>query len=64
MLFRSFEQEVNYTLCAGLEKPAGAVQAGFECPTFFIGQPLRPVSLDKVSALAAEMEDEEIVAKA
>lgn len=64
---RPFKQVVNDTLRAGLEKSAEAFSVAarprYECPTFSMGQPRWPVNLDKALALAAELEDQEIVAK-
>ena len=58
---KPFKQVVNDTLRAGLEQPAGAARPRYVCPTFSMGQPRWPVDLDKALALAAELEDEEIV---
>jgi hypothetical protein len=60
---KPFKQVVNETLRAGLEKPAEAARPRYVCPTFSMGQPQWPVDLDKALTLAAELEDQEIVAK-
>jgi hypothetical protein len=58
---KPFKQVVNETLRAGLEQPAGAARPRYVCPSYSMGQPRWPVDLDKALALAAELEDEEIV---
>ena len=58
---KPFKQVVNETLRAGLERPAGAARPRYVCPSFSMGQPRWPVDLDKSLALAAELEDQEIV---
>lgn len=64
---RSFKQVVNDTLRAGLEASSQASSVAtrprYVCPTFSMGQPRWPVNLDKSLALAAELEDLEIVAR-
>lgn len=56
----SFKRVLNDAVRAGL-RPAGQPQA-YELPTFEMG--LRPeVNLDKASALAAHLEDEELLRK-
>ena len=62
---RPFKQVVNDTLRAGLEKAAEGARPRprYVCPTFSMGQPRWPVNLDKALALAAELEDQEIMAK-
>jgi hypothetical protein len=60
---KPFKQVVNETLRAGLERPAPVARRRYVCPTFAMGEPLWPVNLDKALALAAELEDQEIVAK-
>jgi hypothetical protein len=60
---KPFKQVVNDTLRAGLESPLAATRPRYVCPTFSMGQPRLPVNLDKALALAAELEDAEIVAK-
>ncbi|TVS02441.1 MAG: DUF2191 domain-containing protein [Cyanobium sp. PLM2.Bin73] len=60
---KPFKQVVNDTLRAGLEKSSEAARPRYVCPTFSMGQPRWPVNLDKALALAAELEDQEIVAK-
>ncbi len=58
---KTFKQVVNETLRAGLQQPVGAARHRYVCPTFSMGQPRWPVDLDKALALAAELEDQEIV---
>jgi hypothetical protein len=58
---KPFKQVVNETLRAGLQQPAGATRHRYVCPSFSMGQPRWPVDLDKALALAAELEDQEIV---
>lgn len=58
---KPFKQVVNETLRAGLQQPVGAARHRYVCPTFSMGQPRWPVDLDKALALAAELEDQEIV---
>jgi hypothetical protein len=64
---RPFKQVVNDTLRAGLEASSQASSVAtrprYVCPTFSMGQPRWPVNLDKSLALAAELEDLEIVAR-
>jgi hypothetical protein len=64
---KPFKQVVNETLRAGLERPApgplSPARPRYVCPTFAMGEPRWPVNLDKALALAAELEDLEIVAK-
>ena len=64
---RPFKQVVNDTLRAGLEASSQvssvATRPRYVCPTFSMGQPRWPVNLDKSLALAAELEDLEIVAR-
>lgn len=60
---KPFKQVVNETLRAGLERPVPAARPRYVCPTFAMGEPRWPVNLDKALALAAELEDQEIVAK-
>ena len=58
---KPFKQVVNDTLRAGLEKPVAANRVRYVCPTFSTG-PLAPgVDLTKANALAAAMEDEELI---
>jgi hypothetical protein len=59
---RSFKDIVNTTLRAGLDRSAPASTGRFVQTTSRLG--LRPgVNLDRALALAAELEDQEIVAK-
>lgn len=64
---RPFKQVVNDTLRAGLEASSQASSVAtrprYVCPTISMGQPRWPVNLDKSLALAAELEDLEIVAR-
>lgn len=60
---KPFKQVVNDTLRAGLSQAASPPREPYRCPSFSMGQPRWPVNLDKALALAAELEDEEIVAK-
>ena len=60
---KTFKQVVHDTLQAGLSQAAAAKREPCRCPSFSMGQPRWPVNLDKALALAAELEDEEIVAK-
>lgn len=56
----SFKAVVNRTLRRGLE-PAPSSSQPYECPTFRMGAPLRPI--DKGLALADALEDEETTRK-
>ena len=58
---RPFKQVLNETLRAGLQRPA-ARAAPFKQRVFSLGRPR--VDLTKAGALAAELEDQEIIAKA
>lgn len=60
---KPFKQVVNDALRAGLETSSKTARPRYVCPTFSMGQPRWPVNLDKALALAAELEDREIVAK-
>ena len=58
---KPFKQVVNDTLRAGLEKPVAATRPRYVCPTFSTG-PLAPgVDLTKANALAAAMEDDDLL---
>jgi hypothetical protein len=55
----SFKDLLQGLLRRGLdERPAA--QDRYRAPTFAMGDPVRPVRLDKALALAAALEDEEI----
>ena len=58
---RPFKQVLNDTLRAGLQRPTGRA-APFKQRVFSLGRP--KVDLTKAAALAAELEDQEILAKA
>jgi len=60
---KPFKQVVNETLQAGLNAPVVARREPYRCPSFSMGQPRWPVNLDKALALAAEIEDQEIMAR-
>jgi hypothetical protein len=55
----SFKDLLNRVLHRGLEeRPRGTVR--YACPSFPMGVPAPPLSLDKSLALAVALEDEEI----
>jgi len=56
----SLKEALNRVLRRGLELP-GVDAEPYECPTFAMGEPLRP--LDKALALADALEDEETARK-
>ena len=56
----SLKEALNRVLRRGLELPAAEAEP-YECPTFAMGEPLRP--LDKALALADALEDEETARK-
>ena len=58
---RPFKQVLNDAVRAGLKRPAARVPP-FKQKVFSLGKP--KVDLTKASALAAELEDQEIIAKA
>ena len=60
---KPFKQVVNETLRAGLEQPVATSRPRYVCPSFSMGEPRWPVNLDKALDLAAELEDEELMAK-
>jgi len=60
---KTFKQVVNDTLRAGLDRSSETARPRYVCPSFSMGQPRWPVNLDKALALAAELEDQELVAK-
>ena len=60
---KPFKQVVNDTLRAGLNQLSPAERGTYTYPSFAMGQPRWPVNLDKALALAAELEDEELVLK-
>lgn len=55
-----FKHLLNRLLRQGLEAPPTATAVRYQCPTFAMGVPAPPVSLDKALGLAAALEDEEI----
>ena len=55
----SFKEAVNQAIVAGLAPPSAA--ATFETPTFDLGGARLP--LDNALALAAQMEDDELIRK-
>lgn len=58
---RSFKQELNDTLRKGLMPSGNATSPRFRQPTFDLGPPL--VDLTKAASLAAELEDQETIAR-
>jgi hypothetical protein len=58
---RPFKQVLNDAVRAGLKRPAARVPP-FKQRTFSLGRP--KVDLTKAGALAAELEDQDIIAKA
>jgi hypothetical protein len=60
---KPFKQVVNDTLRAGLKQPAAPQREPYRCPSFSMGQPRWPVNLDKATALADALVDEELVTK-
>jgi hypothetical protein len=58
---KPFKQVVNETLRAGLERLVPVERPRYVCPAFSMGEPRWPVNLDRALALAAELEDQEIL---
>ena len=60
-----FKAVVNSTLRAGLENAKGPAKSKrrYKCPAFSLGEIAPGFNLDKALALAAALEDEEIVRK-
>lgn len=58
---RPFKQVLNDAVRAGLNRPAARVPA-FKQRVFSLGRP--KVDLTKAGAIAAELEDQEVIAKA
>ena len=58
----SFKELVNRALQAGLASLERPATQRYRCPTFEMGVP-REVNLDKALALAATLEDDEVVRK-
>ncbi|MBI3982902.1 MAG: DUF2191 domain-containing protein [Gemmatimonadetes bacterium] len=57
----SFKEFLHRVLRRGLEERRSDAPGPYRCPTFAMGQPLRP--LDKALAIADSLEDEEIASK-
>jgi len=60
---KPFKQVVNETLRAGLDRSSSPARAPYRCPAFSTGQPCWPVNLDKALALAAALEDQELISR-
>ncbi len=60
---KPFKQVVNDTLRLGLTQTTGPQREPYRCPSFSMGQPRWPVNLDKATALADALEDEELISK-
>jgi hypothetical protein len=59
---RPFKQVLNDAVRAGLKRPAARAHPPFKQRVFSLGRP--KVDLTKAGALAADLEDQEIIAKA